>query len=167
MTKQPLSETGWRRMTFLAFGLYLAAQALPPFHARRGDAGANSAPGIMMTYLSFVGLVYNGESLGRAPGLDQSHLLTLKLTCVMGAAANVLIVVGSVSAWCRKYVFSFYVATAAALLAVLVLFPIGIWRDPLAIHMGYLCWAGSAGLLAYASWRLAATRKAAKEQAEL
>ena len=153
--------------TVLAFGLYLAAQALPPFHARPHDAGANSGPGIMMTYLSFVGLVYGGGSLGRAPAPDQSHFLTLKLACFMGAAANVLIVVGCVSAWFRKYRFSFYAASGAAVLAVLVLFPIGIWRDPLAIHVGYLCWAGFAGLLAYASWRLLATRKAVKPQPEL
>ncbi len=162
------NETFWRRATYLAFGLYLAAQALPPLQARRGDMGINRAPGVFMTYLSFVGLVWSGSSPGgRPPGPDRHGLLTLKITCLMGAAANVLIVVGCVSTWFRKYRFGFLAASAATTLAVLVLFPIGVWRDPLAINLGYLCWAGSAGLLAYASWKLSSPRESRKVLREL
>lgn len=164
----PWGETGWRRATFVAFGLYLAAQVLPPFQGRPGDLGINRAPGIMMTCLSFVGLVFDGSPLGgRTPGLDQHQLLTLKTTCLMGATANVLIVVGSVSTWIRTYRFGFRAASTATLLAVLVLFPTGVWRDLFMLHVGYLCWAGSAGLLAYASWKLSSPQKSQTPQREL
>jgi hypothetical protein len=163
----PWGETGWRRATFVAFGLYLAAQALPPFQGRPGDLGMNRAPGFFMTFLSFVGLVYDGSPLGRTPGLHQHGLLTLKITCLMGAAANVLIVVGSVSTWIHKYRLGFLAAAAATVLAVLVLFPVGAWRDPFLLNVGYLSWAGSAGLLAYASWKLSSPQKPQKLRSEL
>ncbi len=161
----PWGETGWRWGTVVAFGLYLAAQALPPFHSRPHDFGINSAPGIIMTYLSFVGLTYDGSPMmGRGRALDQHELLNLHVICLMGAVTNVLIVLGSVSAWIRKYRFGFLAASVATLLAVLVLVPMGIWRDLLMLHVGYLCWAGSAGLLAYASWRLLPPQKSKSQK---
>jgi hypothetical protein len=108
----------------------------------------------MMTYLSFVGLAYDGSPVGRMQGMDGYRLFVLKSTCLMGAAANILIVVGSVSTWMRKYRLGFLVACAATVLAVLVLIPLGPGGTPLTPHAGHLSWAGSAGLLAYAAWKL-------------
>ncbi len=116
--------------------------------------------GILLTYFSFVGLFHDGMPLGgRTQALDQYGLLTLKAACLMGATANVLIVVGSVSACFRTYRVAFVSASVATALAVLVLLPLGVWRGPLTlIHVGYLCWAGSAGLLTYASAQIKGVR---------
>jgi hypothetical protein len=163
----PWSENRWRLAAFAAFGLYLVAQALPAFQSRPGDLGLNSAPGIMMTYLSFVGLAYDGSPLGRMQGIDGYRLFVLKSTCLMGAAANVLIVLGSVSTWMRKYRLGVLAASAATVLAVLVLIPLGSRGTSLMPHAGYLSWAGSAGLLAYAAWKLSSPNMSRKLQTEL
>jgi hypothetical protein len=163
----PWSESRWRLAAYAAFGLYLAAQALPSFQSRPGDLGLNSGPGVMMTYLSFVGLFYDGSPLGRSQGIHGSDLLLLKSTCLMGAAVNVLIIVGSVSIWIRKYRFGFAAASAASVLAVLVLFAMERGRSLMIPHVGYICWAGSAGLLSYAAWKLSSPKASRKLPSEL
>jgi hypothetical protein len=162
-------RTGWRSVAIFAFVLYLLAQALPPFQTPRLQKLVFGEPGIIMTYSSFVGLLfYDGSSwMGRGSGIHGYNLLIFKLACLMGAAANVLIVVASVATWFRKDRFAFRAAMTATALAVLVLLPLGYWRDLTKLNVGYLCWAGSAGLLARATWRLSAEQKCAKAQSEI
>jgi len=114
-------------------GLFLPAVDLAPW-----------LPGLNVFMLSFLGTLTGGAG-------SVNHFLA----CLMGATANILMLVTAFRILQGKRKLSFASAVAALGLALLVQLPLnGITHEGLrGLSFGYWFWVGAAGALSLAAWK--------------
>jgi hypothetical protein len=125
----------------LALGLYVASLFLPAI--QWADSIVSGYAALNMTFLGIYFFSWEPSPARLGPAL---------LICVLGALANVLMLLGYVGVLARLQVFSRLVATSAVLVALAVI-PLagGVMGNR---QSGYVLWVGTAVILASAAWLL-------------
>ena len=96
---------------------------------------------------------------GNSPGFRRHRLAganpaTYYVACLLGVAANILLVVGYAATLTRRYGAGFAFSAAATALTIGVLVPLAASHKLNGLMIGHALWVASAGLLTFASGRL-------------
>jgi hypothetical protein len=126
----------------LALGLYVASLCLPTI--QWADTMVSGYRAVIMSFLGINFFWQDPNPARLGPALR---------TCVLGALANVLMLLGYFGVLARLQIFSRIVTSTAALLAVAVI-PLsgGVMGNR---QSGYVFWVAAAVILASAAWLLA------------
>jgi hypothetical protein len=133
-----LREQTPRRLAVLALGGHVFSLCVPAI-----KLGSDWCSGYQATFLAFVGIV----SPGQIPP-------TCYVACLLGAAANILLVAGYAATLTRRYGAGFAFSSASTALTIAVLLPLAASHKLNGILVGHPLWVASAGLLMFASGRL-------------
>jgi hypothetical protein len=105
--------------------------------------GSDWVSGYQATFLAFVGIV----SPGQIPA-------TFYVACLIGGAANILLVAGYGATLTRQYGGGFASSATATVLTIAVLLPLAASQNLNGVLIGHPLWVASAGLLTLISGRL-------------
>jgi hypothetical protein len=133
-----LRERTLRHLALAALGGHVVSLCVPAI-----KLGSDWLSGYQATYLAFVGIV----SPGQIPA-------TYYVACLLGAAANILLVAGYAATLTRRYGAGFAFSSTATALTIAVLLPLAASHKLNGLLIGHPLWVASAGLLTFISGRL-------------